>query len=238
LKKALFLGSRPIFLLNSFDKAVKIAKQEVVQVMSRRVAPVVVVAIALIFAVVPAHSTVITFDTVTAGTSPLTNELASFGLLFSIVNGTDEVRTGVAGVSGNFLAINTVPAATMPYAVLTVTFVDPLDSALAGLVAGSGVSVNVYDSEQNVTVNSFDINGVQLESLVLTAADFTGMTASPSFSTGDIHSLQFIDAGGDGFFMDNLTYGEITAIPEPATLGLIGSGLLALGLWRRKRRTN
>ena len=61
---------------------------------------------------------------------------------------------------------------------------------------------------------------------------FWGLTSDTPFST----SLLFLSSGAaDGFAMDNVVYSAAGAtVPEPATLGLLSVGLLALRARRRK----
>lgn len=72
---------------------------------------------------------------------------------------------------------------------------------------------------------------------VIPGADMVAMTSDGSLSI-------FIDiAGGVGLnlataFVDvTLEYEAVNAVSEPGTLGLLGIGLIALGLMRRRRKT-
>jgi hypothetical protein len=49
-----------------------------------------------------------------------------------------------------------------------------------------------------------------------------------------IHFIRILDAGGDGYLLDNLTFELESVVPEPATYALIASGLLLGGILRRR----
>ncbi|MEX2304385.1 MAG: PEP-CTERM sorting domain-containing protein [Bryobacterales bacterium] len=79
---------------------------------------------------------------------------------------------------------------------------------------------------------TFDLLAVQADGFVFTLTDLGGgglpiRTARVTFSTPDI-----------GTGIDNLSWTTGTEIPEPGTVILFGTGLLALGAIVRKRRTS
>jgi hypothetical protein len=79
-------------------------------------------------------------------------------------------------------------------------------------------------------VTSIDVDGTVLPLPNLNQA-FYGFTSSAPFSS---LFLSLTTGGPDGFGMDDVVYSR-SAIPEPATLALVGLGLAALALRRRNR---
>lgn len=132
--------------------------------------------------------------------------------------------------SGNFLVVNSVPFSTPPAGTLTITF--------NGWVLASSLSVYLKDSEWATASTSVDLKnsgGSILQSWTLGQLEETHLFTG----SGQVHSMVFTDIGSDGFALDTLSYGTITSdqvVPEPATMGLLGAGLVAIGLLRRRRR--
>jgi hypothetical protein len=65
----------------------------------------------------------------------------------------------------------------------------------------------------------------------------TERIARVRITTGN-SSLGPNDGGAvDVVVMDDFLYSEPQVVPEPATLLLVGTGLLGLGVWRSRRRS-
>ncbi|HEY2155684.1 MAG TPA: PEP-CTERM sorting domain-containing protein [Isosphaeraceae bacterium] len=68
---------------------------------------------------------------------------------------------------------------------------------------------------------------------------FFGVVSSdPALKIASVRILNTVPNGGDAFGIDDLTVGTAAAVPEPASLALLGAGTLgvAVGCVRRRRR--
>ncbi len=106
---------------------------------------------------------------------------------------------------------------------------DVLVGQSTGLIAGqSHAFAGLANGDFNVVVNFNAVGGFLSSPLAIQFADFNGVNTSlQGFSMGNFTSGR-VDGSGNVSF---------TAVPEPTTLLLIGSGLAALGWIHRKRST-
>ncbi len=143
--------------------------------------------------------------------TPVSTQFQGVGVLFSIdANGVNYVSSpsfvgGLSGPSGgNVLGVNTVTASPTS---LTATFVDPSDSGTHGVVDAWTFSLFVSDTEHGVTVRTFGIDGGLLEEKPL--ASLGGVL---TFSIGQIARVEIHDQGGDGFTIDDFTFGSVRPV--------------------------
>jgi len=185
----------------------------------------------------PASAGLITFGEVPLGTS-VDTEYGSVGVLFAPTNSGGSTSPTFVTLnspsiaspgSGTYAAFNTLPVFGSADT-LIMDFVDPSNNSIPGWVAGSGLSFVLWDTESSVNFWTYDVNGNPLGGGSLA----TNVPTSFGSFSGDVHRVVFSDSGGDGLVIDQIGYGAITAIPEPATFGLLGAGLLAIGLLRRR----
>jgi hypothetical protein len=192
----------------------------------------------------PAGSTVIDFNALPAG-APITTQFAALGVTIS--GGACAIGVGSGFTSVN--VANATPAGrqcpgspfapdeTGRYPALTFTFATPIQ------YFGLNASVNFnrmgdpFDLRENTllftTTNGF-LGRLTTTFYQSPAPGFVAIQDATRFTTVTVST------GGNGYFQfDNLTFSPpiVSAVPEPSTWALMGTGLLVLGgvAVRRKR---
>jgi PEP-CTERM motif len=106
----------------------------------------------------------------------------------------------------------------------------------------STTSIQYFDAS-NASLGTFFVPPGVVGAASIPTLSFLGVTFTTErisrvrITTGN-SSLGPNDGGGiDVVVMDDFIYSEPQAVPEPATLLLLGTGLLGLGVWRSRRRS-
>lgn len=111
----------------------------------------------------------------------------------------------------------------------------------------SGFGMNENDSKAQIFVNGVGLrSGFQVIGTGSTSLDFVNIGAT--FNTGAATSVtvefrlngsgtSYVGISADDFYLDGPA-GDPGVVPEPATVGLVGLGLLGLGGFARRRRNS
>jgi hypothetical protein len=94
---------------------------------------------------------------------------------------------------------------------------------------------NGSSAGNSFTANAYDVASNLLESITITFGDINSWS-TVSFTSSNIVSLHWF-GNGDSFHpfgVDNLQWNESASVPEPATMLLLGFGILGLAGFRRK----
>ncbi|MEP6733659.1 MAG: PEP-CTERM sorting domain-containing protein [bacterium] len=97
---------------------------------------------------------------------------------------------------------------------------------------GFSATMRAFDVDFNV-IGAYDVD---IDAPIFTTADNDGAFRGIAVNSA---SIKYLDWGGSYATMGDLTFGStVTTTPEPASLALLGSGLLAIGGVARVRRRN
>jgi hypothetical protein len=198
----------------------------------------------LLLSAAPSLAVVVNFDDIgsptgEAGLPPFDTPLAALGIS---INGDANTRflavmTGEAipPLSGNYLHVNSLGDSPLTPSTVTINF-DRYGNE-SWWAVGNSVFMDLYDTENSILVQVFGPGGAQLGSDLF----FSGLAETVDVggilgltALDRIHFIRILDAGGDGYLLDNLTFELESVVPEPATYALIASGLLLGGILRRR----
>ena len=163
------------------------------------------------------------------------NGITVDGILFQYSLGNGNVAIGTGPGSTNNLAAPSITSTLNPNGVLTLTLPSLVDTFGYGYAVFNTISVanastiTLFNGATNVGSQSY--NGVPDP---LFSGGFAGIQSTLPF---DRVQLTFNVAQSPGFAVDNIrTFSTAaTAVPEPASVMLVGTGVLALVRTRRRR---
>jgi len=168
--------------------------------------------------------------------SQLTDQFLDLGVIFSSTGGS----VGVVGAPSDAVSPSNViggssAGSTLPvlnyFEPISLQFVSP-NTTTHAITTKIGAWNDPTGSLIQLSV--FDINGNLLESIQADQGFFIGISnpliASATFSYVSTQSV-------NGFSLDDVTFGSVSAVPLPAAVWLFGSGLIGLVCAAKRKNT-
>lgn len=174
-----------------------------------------------------AEATQITYDF-----NGLSNGTYTEAVLSAYSPGVTFDNTGGSGFSISYFAVINLPYNTIGNSTIA-TFSSLTDYVSVDMGDHGGDADNLY-------LEAYDSTSTLVDSAYFYAPAETGGLYTLSVSTGStsIAWVEFYAVGGNNnsVYWDNFTFNDSASVPEPSTMLLLGSGLVGVGLVRRKFR--
>jgi hypothetical protein len=192
-----------------------------------------------LFSIAPVSGVTLNFDDLGTGTA-VTNQYEGNGIVFAAVPGFTVLNNTFGGIvftpsASNYLAVT--GNGTFNFMIGAAPgAVDFFSFSTLGLISSS-------EFYNGAIIDAYDTNGSLITS---TTVNPVGPSQSQSSSIINligpgIHEVRFThinNSSGEGLFgLDDLTFDEIIAVPEPSSMILLPAGLLAFGLTTRRRKS-
>ena len=162
----------------------------------------------------------------------------------SFTNPTANNPLSLDPASPNTFITNDASNPTSPVLSGTPLFNGPVAILFSSDQVGVGLDGGFFDALNSTAITAFDASGNVLGQVTNNqlGIEFLGLITSDGLP--EIRGLLFSLVGPEpaGFAIDNVRFGVqgqviMPGVPEPTTLSLLGAGLAALGLYRRRRRS-
>jgi hypothetical protein len=193
-----------------------------------------------LFSISPVFAVTLNFDDLGTGTT-VTNQYGGNGIVFAAVPGFTVLNNTFGGVvftpsGSNYLAVT--GNGTFNFMIGAAPgAVDFFSFSTLGLINSGGF----YNG---AIIDAYDTNGSLITSTTVNPvgpSQFQSSSIVNLIGPG-IHEVRFThinnSSGGGLFGLDDLNFGEVTGVPEPSSMALLSSGLVAFGIAIRRRTKN
>ena len=168
--------------------------------------------------------------------SQLTDQFLNLGVIFSSTDGA----VGVVGApSDAFSPSNVIGGSSVGNTLPVLNYFEPILLQFISpntTIPATTTKVGAWNDPTGslIQLSVFDINGNLLESAQADQGFFIGISnpliASVTFSYVSTQSV-------NGFSLDDVTFGPVSAVPLPAAVWLFGSGLIGLVCAAKRKNT-